>query len=202
MLLNYDKYQGFIFDMDGTLLDTMPVHLIAWENTAKKYDFPYSKDWIYSMGGMPSSKIISEINKCYQLNIPIQQASQFKMRTFTDISSNVERIEQVTDILEKYVGLKKIAVGTGSQRISAERLLKLAGLYENIEVLVSANDVENHKPNPDTFVLAAAQLKLPPSQCLVFEDTQIGKQAAHAAKMDCVILEGKQLVFYPWNNKR
>ncbi|MBA5763240.1 beta-phosphoglucomutase family hydrolase [Vibrio sp. 404] len=202
MPLNYDQYHGFIFDMDGTLLDTMPVHLIAWEQTAKKYRFPYSKDWIYSMGGMPSLKILAEINKRYQLNIPIQQASQFKMSTFTDISNHVKRIKPVTDVLEKHVGLKKIAVGTGSQCISAKRLLKLAGLYENIEVLISANDVEHHKPNPDTFLLAAEQLDLQPSQCLVFEDTVIGRQAAHAAQMDCVLWQDEQLVLYPWRGEK
>lgn len=202
MLLNYDQYQGFIFDMDGTLLDTMPAHLIAWEKTAQKYDFPYSRGWIYSMGGMPSIKIISEINTRYQMDICATQASIFKMDIFRNISSDVKRIEQVTDILEKYVGYKRMAVGTGSQRVSAERLLAFTGLLEKIEVLVTANDVERHKPSPDTFTLAAAQLNLQPSQCLVFEDTDIGKRAAHAAKMDCVVLESKQLVFYPWIEKK
>ncbi|MGF1908579.1 beta-phosphoglucomutase family hydrolase [Vibrio kasasachensis] len=202
MLLNYDQYQGFIFDMDGTLLDTMPAHLIAWEKTAQKYNFPYSRDWIYSMGGMPSMKIISEINTRYQMDICAKQASIFKMDIFKNISSDVKRIEQVTNILEKYVGYKRIAVGTGSQRVGAERLLACTGLLEKIEVLVTANDVERHKPSPDTFNLAAAQLNLQPSQCLVFEDTDIGKQAAHAAKMDCVVLESEQLVFYPWIEKK
>lgn len=202
MLTNYDQYQGFIFDMDGTLLDTMPAHLIAWQKTSEKYGFPFSRDWLHSLGGMPSIKILAEVNMRYQLNIDVEQASKFKMAVFKQVSDQVKRIEKTTEILEKFSCSKRIAIGTGSQRISAERLLTLAGLYEKIDALVTANDVDRHKPNPDTFLLAAEQLDLQPSQCLVFEDTLIGRQAAHAAQMDCVLLQDERLTLYPWRDRK
>ncbi|ENO1828443.1 HAD-IA family hydrolase [Vibrio vulnificus] len=166
----FNGYTGFIFDMDGTLIDTMPAHLIAWEKTAEHFQFPFEQLWIHSLGGMPSFKIAAEINKKYGLSLVPMAVSQFKM-----------------------------AVGTGSQRESAIRLLTKANLLDKLDALVSATEVQNHKPHPDTFLLAAQQLRLPANECVVFEDTELGKQAAHAAKMDCVMVENGELVFYPVN---
>ncbi len=197
MLLDYDQYQAFIFDMDGTLLDTMPAHLDAWELTAREFSFPFSREWVHSMGGMPSSKIVEQINSKFALNIDAYDASQFKMAAFKTMSNEINPIAATLNVLNTYHQTKRIAIGTGSQRESAERLLSDCGLADKVEVLVSANDVENHKPSPDTFVKAANLLQVEPQKCLVFEDTELGKQAAHAAGMDCIMVVGEELVFHP-----
>ena len=101
----------------------------------------------------------------------------------------------------EHLGNKKIAVGTGSQRKSAEQLLEKTNILSKLDILVSATDVKNHKPNPDTFLDACFGMGLQPNQCVVFEDTELGKQAAHAAKMDCIlVVNGNKLEFHPAPN--
>ncbi len=183
--------------MDGTLLDTMPAHLAAWQATAERFGFPFTQEWLHSLGGMPSFKIVLEINKLHGLSLDPKTVAKFKMDTFAAMELHGDIIPCTNNVLEEYLGQKKIAVGTGSQRESAMRLLSRSGLLDKLDAVVTASDVVNHKPMPDTFLVAAEQLGLDAAECLVFEDTELGKRAAHAAGMDCVMVDGEALVFFP-----
>ncbi len=195
--IDFRPYAGFIFDMDGTLLDTMPAHLAAWQAAADRFDFPFDQEWFHSLGGMPSFKIVNEINRLHDLSLEPQTVAKFKMETFAAMELHGDKIECTNAVLDEYLGQKKIAIGTGSQRDSAMRLLSHSDLLDKLDAVVTASDVENHKPFPDTFLLAAEQLGLAAGKCLVFEDTELGKRAAHAAGMDCVMVEGDELAFFP-----
>jgi len=192
-----EKYQGIIFDMDGTLIDTMPAHLIAWKKTAEHFGFPFTQEWLHSLGGMPSYKIAAEVNSKFGLNLEPFEVSRFKMDAFAALEEHGEKIECTNEVLNHYYGHKKLAVGTGSQRESAMRLLTNAGLIERLDAVVTATDVENHKPNPDTFLKAAQLIDILPENCVVFEDTELGLKAAHAARMDCILVEQGGLKYYP-----
>jgi len=199
MFESIDKYQALIFDMDGTIIDTMPAHLKAWKQTANYYEFPFCKQWLHSLGGMPSYKIAAEVNKKYNLDLEPMAVSRYKMAAFASLDEHGEPIECTVKVLNHFCGKKKLAVGTGSQRTNAEKLLTKAQLIDKLDAVVTASDVINHKPNPDTFLQAARLLDVCASECLVFEDTELGLQAAHSAKMDCMMVEGGELVFYPYH---
>lgn len=199
-LINFDVYDGFIFDMDGTLLDTMPAHLLAWKETAKHFAFPFDSQWLYGLGGMPSAKITMHINKKLGTQLNPELVAAYKMNCFDSADFQPEPIRSTYDLLCQWHGKKKMAIGTGSQRESALRLLRSAQVLDKFDAVVSATDVKEHKPHPETFLMACEQMGLQPKQCLVFEDTQIGLQAAHAGGMDCVLVTEQGLEFYPLPN--
>jgi len=198
MTIDLSVYEGLIFDMDGTLIDTMPAHMRAWKSTAEHFNFPYDEQWIHSLGGMPSFKITSQVNVKYGLDLDPKTVSQFKMKVFSEIVDKGSIIECTYSLLIDHQSDKKLAVGTGSQRVSATQLLKQNSILDKISALVTATDVTMHKPHPETFLKACELLGLEPNQCVVFEDTELGKKAAHAANMDCImVIKGSQLELFP-----
>lgn len=93
--------------MDGTLIDTMPAHLAAWQATADRFDFPFCQEWLHSLGGMPSFKIVAELNRHYGLSLDPQTVSKFKMETFAAMELQGEVIQCTGIVLDEYLGQKE-----------------------------------------------------------------------------------------------
>ena len=146
---------------------------------------------------MPSPKITCEINKRYGLELDPQTVAVYKMERFDEMEQQGEVINHTFNVLKNAQGRFKIALGTGSQRHNAIKLLTKKKLLPFLQEVVTATDVTNYKPNPDTFLLAAEKLNLSPETCVVFEDTEMGKQAAHAAGMDCFLVVEDGFEFCP-----
>lgn len=182
-MLDLSEYKALIFDLDGTLVNSMPAHLEAWQHASQIHHFPFDKTWLGSKGGMPSRNIVKLINDRYELTLDPEQVSQTKARHFATIRDHCELIPATAKLLCNYYNKKKIAIGTGSQRKNALKLLQGKSIEHCFDVLISANDVSEHKPHPATFLAAAKALGVAPEQCVVFEDAELGFEAAHRAGM-------------------
>jgi len=175
--------KAFIFDLDGTLADTMPLHFDAWAKTAAIMNLEFSLEFLKGCAGMPSSKIIELLNEKNNQTIDPQKFSILKEEFFTKEMHKIKEISAVTDLVYKYHGKMPMAVGTGGKRTIAAETLRMLGLDKYIPILVSADDVDNHKPEPDTFLKCAELMGISPENCQVFEDASLGFQAAKSAGM-------------------
>lgn len=193
--MNLAQFDGLIFDLDGTLVDTMPMHLSAWEQVARQFDFHYDADWLYSLGGVPSRKIAVMIAQHQGVTLDEELIARIKNEHYQLQLAGATPFPAMSRLLEQWSGVRPMAIGTGSSRVNAERVLSNTGLNHYFPVVISADDVESHKPNPDTYLMAADRLGVAPRRCVVFEDTPIGRQAALAAGMACVMVVNGRPVF-------
>lgn len=179
--------KALIFDMDGTLADTMPGHFIAWSNLAQKYGFSFPEDRFYSLGGVPTWRICKILlEEAGREDLDAHVLAEEKEAAFVKGLAHVKRLDPIVEIAEAHVGKLPMAVATGGYRRVADPLLEVLGIRDWFGALVTADDVENHKPNPDTFLKAAEALGVDPADCRAFEDTDIGLQAIRSAGMDAV----------------
>lgn len=187
-MVDLSRYKGIIFDMDGTLVDSMGAHMKAWEMTCEHFGYPFDLDYMYSLGGVPTMKTAELLNQKFNKQLDPQQVGQFKKDSWLAMDHTPALVEDTYAIFSANLGKKKIAVGTGAERRGAKSILGHHNLLEKLDVLVTSSDVENGKPAPDTFLKAAEFMGLAPEQCVVFEDTDIGQQAATSAGMDCILV--------------
>lgn len=192
-MLDLSRYQGIIFDMDGTLVDSMPSHLEAWRLTCQAFGYPYHHDYMHGLGGVPTKKTVEILNEKYALSHDPEEVATRKRQFWEQLDSVPALIEETVAVLHHYRPSMKIGIGTGAERPHAEKLLKDTGLRERIDALVTATDVSHGKPHPETFLTVAEQLGLRPEQCVVFEDTEIGQQAARRAGIDCILVLNGQI---------
>jgi beta-phosphoglucomutase-like phosphatase (HAD superfamily) len=184
MQLDIDpRARGLIFDLDGTLADSMPIHFKAWKQTALEHGFTYTDELFYGLAGMPTHKIVPVVNERLGLKLDPVIFSHRKEELFIEYLKEVEPIKPAADIVYKYHGKLPISVGTGGKREIAAITLKMMGFDIYIDFIVSADDVEHHKPFPDTFLRCAELMKVEPKYCQVFEDGEMGLLAAERAGM-------------------
>jgi len=177
------KAKGLIFDMDGTIADSMPVHLLAWKLTAREHGFEYTEELFYELAGMPTFKIVSVVNEKLGLTLDPVTFSKRKEELFLENLKDVKAIEPVADIVRSYHGKLPMSIGTGGKKYIAELTLKMIGFNGFFDAIVSADDVDNHKPFPDTFLKCAKLMGVEPQFCQVFEDGDMGLLAAERAGM-------------------
>ncbi|OFY60486.1 MAG: hypothetical protein A2Y71_05370 [Bacteroidetes bacterium RBG_13_42_15] len=177
--------KGLIFDLDGTLADTMPFHFEGWKKACKKYGAHIDNAFLRKHTGSPGWMIANEIIKNSNLfsSVTVEHIMNEKIDEFYKVQHLVKPIEPVMDIVKKYHGKLPMAVGTGGHREAVERTLELTGLRKYFDIIVTANDVDNFKPHPETFLKCAELMKVEPSHIEVFEDGDLGLEAARMAGM-------------------
>lgn len=185
--IDYSKYKAFVFDLDGTLADTMPLHYEACNAVCKVHGFEFPLDYFYQEAGKPTLLVFQNLVKLLNLPLDGLELGKAKEAMVLDLLPKVGFVPSVYDIFVRYKGDKKYAIGSGGQAHTVNLTLKYLGLSnKDFGAIVSADDVCFHKPHPETFLKAAYLLKLQPADCLVFEDGDPGIEAAKAAGMDYV----------------
>lgn len=180
--------KGLIFDLDGTLADTMPFHFKAWQAASAKYGANIDSDFLRKRMGGAGWIIAGEIIDMYKLDgdLTPEKLIKEKQSEFTKFQHLLKPIEPVTDIVRRYHGILPMAVGTGGNREAVQKTLEATGLLKYFDIIVTANDVESHKPHPETFLKCAAMMKVDPADIEVFEDSELGIQAGINAGMKVV----------------
>ncbi len=175
--------EGLIFDIDGTLADSMPVHYEAWKQAAARQGLDYPVDLFYEFAGTPTHKIVPLINERLGCSLDVEQTTDEKERLFLDMIHMVRPIEPVVGIVKAYHGKLPMSLGTGGTRDIALMTVRAIGLEGYFGILVASEDVERHKPHPDTFLECARLMGVRPERCQVFEDGERGLDAARRAGM-------------------
>jgi beta-phosphoglucomutase family hydrolase len=181
-------FRAYLFDCDGTIADSMPLHFIAWKKTLKEWGCNLDEGLFYSWGGRPVMEIISALNHKNGLNMPVEAVAERKESLYYEQLPQLKAIPEVLEHIEAQHGRIPFAVVSGSRRTSVVGSLTTLNLLHKFDTIVSAEDYKNGKPAPDAYLLAADRLGVPPEDCLVFEDTEIGIQAATAAGMASVLV--------------
>ncbi len=181
-------FQGFIFDCDGTLADTMPMHYQAWMRVLARHGVDFSEHEFYHLGGTRTPTVVEILNARYGKHMVVEQVVQEKEIIFKNLLPGVKPLQVVVDFARDRFGVHPMAVASGGLRHLVIDTLKILDILHMFPVIVAAEDVVHGKPAPDMFLLAAERMGVPPEKCLVFEDAPPGIQAARAAGMSCVVV--------------
>lgn len=175
--------KGLIFDLDGTLVDTMPVHFTAWQEAFAGTGFDFTEKLFYELAGIPTKEIVRIINKRYGHKLDPQKIEDEKEAAYIRNISSVKPVEPVMNLVRENHGKYKMSIGTGAVKFVAMKAVELSGLDRYIDIIVTADDVARHKPYPDTFLKCAGLMGVAPEECQVYEDGDPGLEAARTAGM-------------------
>jgi beta-phosphoglucomutase-like phosphatase (HAD superfamily) len=183
-------YEGLIFDLDGTLVDSMPAHFQAWCKALATFNAAgvFQEDVFYAMGGRPTQDIVIDLNDQYGLHLDPILVSTVKREAFLKSLGEIKIHEEVVAFAQANRGKVPMAVATGGTRIVAEKTLQAVGLSDLFDEVVTSDDVTNGKPAPEIFLEAAKRIDVAPERCVAFEDAQPGILAAQAAGMRVVVV--------------
>ena len=178
--------KAIIFDCDGTLVDSMPVHFVAWHETMERYGISFSEDRFYSLGGVPSDRIVEMLASEQGITLDVIAVAHEKEQAFLDRIEWLVPIEAVVEIVRQNRGIKPIAVASGGFRSIIQKQLLQIAMHDWFDAVVTAEDTAKHKPEPDVFLEAARRLGTAAEHCVVFEDADLGVEAARRAGMHCI----------------
>jgi HAD superfamily hydrolase (TIGR01509 family) len=188
--LTADGFDAVIFDCDGTLVHSMPLHFEAWCEALSMHGAAniFKEDVFYAMGGRPTKDIVVEINDEYGLKLDPQKVAFSKREAFLRKLGQLELIDEVAAFAESLRGKLPMAIATGGTRLVIEKTLQAVGVSDLFEEVITADDVANGKPAPDIFLKAAQMLGVKPERCLVLEDAPAGVMAGQLAGMTVIAI--------------
>src|ERR1700722_10130114 len=168
------EFAGYIFDCDGTLADTMPLHFRAWTRIVGELGGSFAEDAFYQTGGKPTEGILEMLRDEHGLRVDdVQKAAQRKEEYFLEMIHEVKPIEAVVRIAQRLSGVKPLAVASGGFHRQIDLTLDALGIRSLFTAVVCVEDYARGKPFPDPFLEAARRLNVPPADCVVFEDSML-----------------------------
>lgn len=188
-------FRGLIFDCDGTLADTMPLHYRAWVDALAARNAEISEQLFYDLAGVPTTDIIRLLNDRFGYSLDVEEAAAAKEALYEESLHQAPAIQRVVELVHEYHGRYPLAVASGGIRRLVDKTVQSLELTTLFDAICTAEDVERGKPNPDLFLLAAERIGVPPAECIVLEDSELGLEAARRAGMQPVDVR-------PWLPKR
>jgi beta-phosphoglucomutase family hydrolase len=178
--------EGLIFDCDGTLVDTMPIHFKAWNITTKKYGLIFPEDRFYALGGVSPFEVLRILSSEQGIKINFEAVTREKESLYMQLISEAKEIPEVMKIVRANYGKKPMAVASGGTSETVVGILNHCSIQQYFDIIVTSEDVENPKPAPDTFLEAARRMNVAPEKCQAYEDADMGIKAIIAAGMEAV----------------
>ncbi|WP_372745147.1 HAD-IA family hydrolase [Lutibacter sp.] len=178
--------KGLIFDLDGTVANTMQNHFEAWRAAVTPFGIDFSGEIFLKLTGMPKAATIIKLNELFGTDMNPIEVGKVKAEVYKKLVGETKEITVVTDVVRKYHGKLPMSIGTGSTQIGARRTLSILGMEHYFNPIITADDVMSFKPHPETFLKCAELMKVNPKDCVVFEDGILGIQAAKEAGMHVI----------------
>jgi HAD superfamily hydrolase (TIGR01509 family) len=189
------EYAGYIFDCDGTLADSMVVHHQAWRVALSEHGATFEFDWtlFMSRAGMSLPKTVEGLNLQFGLTMDPLAVTAAQRAMYERFLPTVKPITSVVELALRVARTKPVSVASGGESQVVRRTLELIGLGKTFSVVVTAEDVTRGKPAPDMFLLAAERMGVSAADCVVFEDSPLGIEAARRAGMASILVRSASL---------
>jgi len=193
------KKKGFIFDLDGVIVDTAKYHFLAWKKLANSLGIDFSSEQNEQLKGVSRVKSLEKILEWGNISISEEQFTSLMAKKNEDYLKYIDKMDEaeilpdVPKILD-YLIKNNQPVSLGSASKNARQILKKVNLYNSFNAIVDGTNVSKAKPDPEVFLIAAEKLEITPSKCIVFEDSVAGVQAANAANMISIGIGDKQVL--------
>ena len=178
--------EGLIFDCDGTLVDTMPIHFKAWSSTTKMHGLVFPEDRFYALGGVSPFEVLRILSSEQGVKVDPEAVTREKESRYMELIAEADEIPEVMQIVRENHGKIPMAVASGGTPETVEGILDHCGIRHYFDAIVTSEDVEKPKPAPDTFLEAARRINVAPEKCRAYEDADMGMKAILAAGMEAV----------------
>lgn len=176
-------HAAYLFDLDGTIADSMPLHYGTWVQAVSEHGGTFPEATFFELSGVPLHRTVELLNERFGSAMDPDTVVQRKEALYFAVLDQLKPMESVVAVIEANAGKVPYAIVSGSPRASIARTLGTLGLTHYFPVIVGAEDYTRGKPDPEPFLTAAARLGVDPKRCLVFEDADAGIAAAKAAGM-------------------
>ena len=183
LLLPPGEFQAYLLDCDGTIADSMPLHYLAWRQALAEWQCTFTEERFYAWGGMPPIVIVEKLASEQGLTMPADRVARRKEEVYLELLPRLSAVPEVFEHVVSARGRVPMAVVSGSPRESVVATLQALDLLLAFDTLVCAGDYSRGKPDPEPFLVAASRLGVDPRSCIVFEDSELGLDAARAAGM-------------------